>query len=246
MKQRSGVILVKIKKSAVVPTKSQMTDQLPTLESEIMRDIAGVMGVDEDMVPLLGKLARTAPTMNPWVRQLPGILRGLRLDRHSKILDIPCGCGAVSVPLAINYGLSVTGYDAFPPYIEAARQLAATKGVADQCSFQLGDIRQVVTIADSCDVLLWVAAPHLWDTTAEIIAQLRNCVRSGGTIVFADAYQLTPESISDFCTRDETSRQLEAHGDKRFESMIMVTVCGQTTIVGLLRRQRKCSVVLMT
>ena len=178
------------------------------------RDIADVMGVDEDMIPLLGKLARKAPAMNPWVRQLPGILRGLRLDRHSNILDMPCGCGAVSVPLAINYGSAVIGYDAFPPNIEAARQLAATKGVADRCSFQTGDIRQVVTIADCCDVLLWVAAPHLWDTTTEIIAQLRNCVRSGGTVVFADAYRLTDEPIYDFCTRDETNRQLEDHGDK--------------------------------
>ena len=71
------------------------------------------MSIEEEMIRLLPQLEDKLGLLNPWVRQLPGIFRGLNLKRNQTILDIPCGKGGVSIPLAKKYGVKVIRYDIF-------------------------------------------------------------------------------------------------------------------------------------
>ena len=87
------------------------------LKNKYVQDVARIMGVEKEMVRLLPKLQSKTKTMNPWVRQLPGIFRSLKFNKATKVLDIPCGEGGVSVPLAKQYKVRVMGFDILPEYV---------------------------------------------------------------------------------------------------------------------------------
>ena len=116
----------------------------PPLTKKQLKEFTDTMGVSEEMVPLLALLRSQTHMMNPWVRSLPGIFRGLHLTRDLRVLDLLCGEGGVSVPLAVNYGVRVTGYDLFPDFVARARALARKRGVEKLCRFRVGDIRDIV------------------------------------------------------------------------------------------------------
>lgn len=187
------------------------------MEKQDLQDIAKIMGVEEEMIPLLPQLPSRTNLMNPWVRQLPGLFQGLRLKRGMTVLDIPCGRGGVSVPLARKYSVKVLGYDIFPDYVQIANDFAVKHGVGKLCSFNLGDIRQIVKRKNICDLLLWVAAPRLWGKSEATIKALRGCVNHGGLVLIADAY-LYSESRSkgyeDYETLADTTEGFTSCGDR--------------------------------
>lgn len=187
------------------------------LKKKHIQDITKIMRVEEEMIRLLPKLQSKTNTMNPWVKQLPGIFRGLKFEKGLSILDIPCGEGGVSVPLAENYGVKVLGFDILPDYIQNANKFARKLGVQKLCRFRVGDIRNVVKSGNVCDVLLWIGAPHLWGKSKPTIKALRNCVKNGGLIFIGDAY-LYPKSESgsfdDLETLDDTTKGYTSYGDE--------------------------------
>ena len=130
------------------------------LKNKHIRDVAKIMGVEEAMVGILPKLQSTTKALNPWVRQFPGIFRGLKLKGGTRVLDIPCGQGGVSVPLAKKYKVRVVGFDVLPEYVRNANKLAIKQGVGNLCKFKIQDIREVIRKRNICDVLLWVAQAH--------------------------------------------------------------------------------------
>lgn len=150
------------------------------------KDMKKIMGIEDEMIKLLPKLEGSC--LNPWSGYLPKILSGVRVKKGDVVLDIPCGMAGVSIPLAKKYGAKVLGYDIFPAYIEYARQNSRKQKVGHLCAFGVRDIRDVVKRKDICDVLLWIAPPHLWKTSKAAIKRLRNCVKNGGWILMADAY----------------------------------------------------------
>jgi ubiquinone/menaquinone biosynthesis C-methylase UbiE len=91
-----------------------------------------------------------------WVRYL----LALALRHHhipGRILDLGCGTGNLSIPLA-RRGYSVTGVDLSPAMIEVARKKAMEAGL--EVSFSVGDMRNLSlpcetfdTVISACDVL---------------------------------------------------------------------------------------------
>lgn len=162
------------------------------MKQQHTEDVAKIMGVDDDMVHLLPQIDAELGILNPWVRQLPGILRGLKLHAGQTVLDIPCGTGKVSVPLAHQYGTTVLGYDILEGYVAVANTLALKRGVDRLCTFQVADVRDVTKRQNICDVLLWIAPPHLWASSKETMRALRRCVRPGGKVVIGDGYLYAP------------------------------------------------------
>lgn len=146
------------------------------------------MSVEKDMIPLLSLFKPKNRMLDPWEKELPKIFKKLRLEKGMSVMDIPCGQGGVSVPLAKKYNVNVIGYDILPSYVRYAREYAKEKKVTHLCGFKVGDIRDAVKKENICDVLLWIGPPHVWGRAKRTIGKLRNAVRSGGIIVVADAY----------------------------------------------------------
>jgi len=178
-------------------------------------DIKKIMGIEEEMIRLLPQLEDKLGLLNPWVRQLPGIFCGLNLKRNQIVLDIPCGKGGVSIPLAKKYGVKVIGYDIVKGYVEYAASQSKKNGVGNQCTFKVENIRKTTKQKNICDLLLWIAPPHLWKTSKLTIKALRNCVKNSGQILIADAYLYKPtKKYEDYETLDSTNKGYTAFGDE--------------------------------
>jgi len=107
-------------------------------------DLKKIMSAEKDMIPLLPLFRPKNRILNPWEKQFPKIFKKLRLKKGMTVLDIPCGQGGISVPLAKIYGVNVIGYDIIPAYVRYAKEYATEKGVSELCSYNTGDIREVV------------------------------------------------------------------------------------------------------
>jgi cyclopropane fatty-acyl-phospholipid synthase-like methyltransferase len=151
-------------------------------------DLKNIMSIEEEMIPLLHVFKPKNRILNPWQKQLPIIFKKMRLEKGMKIIDLPCGQGGVSVPLAKRYGAEVMGYDIVPAYVRYAQEYAKEKEVSDLCKFRVADIREAVKRRNICDVLLWIGPPHVWGRSHPTISRLRNVVKNRGRIVIADAY----------------------------------------------------------
>ena len=129
------------------------------LNKQQVADVTVIMSMKEEMVTLLPKIKHH--NLNPFTRQLPGLFRGLKLKPGQTILDIPCGKGDVSIPLAKKYGVTVKGYDLLQNYIQEATETGKKLSLDKLCQFIVGDIRTIVKKRNVCDVLLWIAAPTI-------------------------------------------------------------------------------------
>lgn len=115
-----------------------------------------------------------------WARRFS---KGLPLE----ILDIGCGAGRNSIPLAL-LGHRVTGIDLSDPMLLAAKGRAEAEGVADLCRFRKGTMEQLDVPTASFDL---VVAQGVWNLAvtdfqlAEAIAEAARAARSGaGLFVF--------------------------------------------------------------
>lgn len=180
-----------------------------------VEDIKKIMGVEKEMIRLLPQIEDKLGLMNPWVRQLPGIFRGLNLKTNQTVLDTPCGKGGVSIPLAKKYEVKVLGYDVFKGCVKNANELAQKEGVDNLCTFRIGDIRKITKRNNICDLLLWIAPPHLWKNSEKTIKALRNCVKGGGLVFIADAYLYKPtKKYKNYETLNSTNKGYTALGDE--------------------------------
>lgn len=187
------------------------------MKEQNTKDLKNIMGVEETAIELLPALYDNWIILNCLARQLPGILRGLKLKNGQVVLDLPCGKGGVSVPLAKKYRVKVCGFDILKGYVDFANQYAKKQRVEKLCEFKVGDIRDVVKRKNICDVLLWIAPPHVFGKAEPTMKILRNCVKNGGTILVYDAYltQKPPKNLfQDYDSLAQANAGFTAFDDK--------------------------------
>lgn len=76
----------------------------------------------------------------------------LALRKRERVLDIPCGMGRLSIPLA-EMGCEVTGVDLMPHYVSRARRAAKKAGV--RARFVAGDMRKIAFDSEFDAVVNW-------------------------------------------------------------------------------------------
>lgn len=184
--------------------------------SNNLHEVAKIMGVDEETLKVLPKIKYEGNWLNCWRDELPDIFSSLNLTSQTTVLDIPCGQGGVSVYLAKEYNVTVDGYDLLQGFIDNANKYAMEHNVENLCSFFAEDIRIAIEKKKEYDLLLWIAAPHIWQNYRQTIGNLRECVKHNGYIVIADAYLYTDEFKDvqpDYETLDETLKAVAEYGD---------------------------------
>lgn len=149
----------------------------------------------------------------------------LPLDQ-TRVLDLGCGKGAVTITLAQKLGVRVDGYDHYKPFLDEAIQKAKEHGVSDLCRFEFADINDIVPKARDYDVVIFAAVGPIGGNLKQCIGQLRRTIHQGGYILIDDGYAIESKQI-DFqgydyvATRAESIRQLTAHGDRLVQEVLV-------------------------
>ncbi len=187
----------------------------PDLKAEVARSMdadVALLAVIDDVLSELEELVASA-------EEIVELLRPAALPRGSHAIDLGCGKGIVSLALAEQLGLRVTGIDGLPAFVADARRRAAASALGERCSFQLGDLRDALCPQTPYDVALLLGCGNVLGGPAEAVATLRACVRPGGYIVLGDVFLADDavQPIAGFeCYADHatTLRMLVSSGDE--------------------------------
>ncbi|MCL2838309.1 MAG: class I SAM-dependent methyltransferase [Oscillospiraceae bacterium] len=129
------------------------------------------------------------------------IKRHIPLSENSKILDLACGKGAVSVRIAESLGVHVHGFDLFPDFVKYAEQKAAEFGVDKLCRFTCGDANETVETERNYDCVIFGAAGNILGEPRETLEKLAKTIKFNGFIIIDEAY------LPDDMTNDDVKYQ---------------------------------------
>lgn len=119
-----------------------------------------------------------------WIPAVPEVEALLRAG-DARVADMGCGQGWSSVSLALGHpGARVDGFDSDAPSIEAARALAAERGVSDRVRFFVQDVSDAV--AGDYDLVTIFEALHDMAHPVEALRTARGLLREGGLVLVAD------------------------------------------------------------
>jgi len=111
------------------------------------------------------------------------------ISDKTRILDLACGKGAVSVKVAGKLRVKVKGIDLIPEFIEYAAQKAKEFHVDDLCEFLLDDINEAVKTEKDYDCVVFGAVgPAVLGGPAETLNKLKATVKPGGYILIEEGY----------------------------------------------------------
>ena len=146
---------------------AETTELLPFLPY-LLQDFWELGSSSEDMVMLLKK-------------HVP-------LLKSSKILDLACGKGAVSVNIAKRLNINVRGIDLLPDFIAEAEQKAKEWRVDSLCHFKCADANEAVITEKDYDGVIFGAAGNILGSPKETLEKLRKTVKPQGFILIDEAY----------------------------------------------------------
>ncbi|MCK5241132.1 class I SAM-dependent methyltransferase [bacterium] len=189
--------------------------------------IAESLDISVELLPFLPELLADIWILGSSPNHIFDMLLPLRLPAdESRVLDVGCGKGAVSITLAQKFGLYIDAYDHFQPFLEEAKQKAEEYGVNKLCKFALADIRTILPSVRNYDIVIYAAVGAALGNLESCIGQLRQTVHPGGYILIDDGFS-SAEKPLEFpgyeyvATREEARRQLLSHGDQLIQELLV-------------------------
>ena len=177
-----------------------------------------------------------------WIPALDGVEAALVAG--ARVADVGCGHGASTLLLAEAYPASVvTGFDADPGSIEAARKRAAEAGLADRVTFE---VASATTFDGAYDLVCFFDCLHDMGDPAGACRHVREHLSPGGTLMLIEPFaaddlagNLTPVGAASYgvstllCTPSSLSQDIgTALGAQAGESRLrsVVTDAGFTSL----------------
>ena len=109
--------------------------------------------------------------------------RGLDLPAHARVLDVACGTGNVTLPLA-RMGHTATGVDIAPNLLAQARQLAAAEHLPVQ--FDEGDAEQLPYPDASFDAVVTMFGAMFAPRPEIVASEFARVLKPGGLLAMAN------------------------------------------------------------
>lgn len=139
------------------------------------------------------------------------VQKHVTVSRNTRVLDLACGKGAVSIHLAKELGCMVKGIDIIPDFVEYARQKSKEYNVEKLCEFEVGDITQAVKQERNYDIVILGAVGDVLGDPLKTILLLKDTVKEGGLILMDDGYAKDSANKTYF-TRDQWLSVFEETG----------------------------------
>ena len=187
-------------------------------EDEKVR-VASSFETTPELLPFIPYLLQDLWELGSSPEIIINILNKVELPSNCRLLDLACGKGALSIQIARKLRFKCYGVDLFESFIAEARQKANDLGLSEVCKFETQDINHTVKTKKNFDVVLLAAAESLLGTIDNAIKLLRQCVRSGGYIIYDGAFMNEGEVIykpeySVIRNYEETIRLLTTYNDQ--------------------------------
>ena len=131
-----------------------------------------------------GKIARSN------VREAESFVSRLDLPDGAQVLDLACGTGNLSIPLA-RRGAQVTGVDIAPNLLEQARERAAAEGLG--VVFEEGDAEQLPYPDGTFDAVVSMFGAMFAPQHELVVAECARVLKPGGLLAMAN---FTPGSLA--------------------------------------------------
>jgi len=158
------------------------------LNEKQKNQIAKAFDATPELIPFIPYLLQDLFELGSSPEIIINILKSLNLKKDSRILDLACGKGAVSIRVAKELDYYTLGVDLFEPFIAEAVNKAILQVVAELCTFEVEDIAASISTRKDFDVVILASAETLLGNLDSTIFSLRNTVRHGGYIIYDGAY----------------------------------------------------------
>jgi SAM-dependent methyltransferase len=125
--------------------------------------------------------------LGPFVGRIAADVAAVAPD-GARVLEVGCGPGHLSIRLARQHGLEVTGLDLDPAMIERARSNVDRLGDGDgrRPSFLVGDVASLAFPDGSFDLVVSTMSMHHWADPTAGLAEIGRMLRSGGRALVWD------------------------------------------------------------
>jgi SAM-dependent methyltransferase len=125
--------------------------------------------------------------LGPFVRRIAADIAAVAPD-VARVLEVGCGPGHLSIRLARQHGLDVTGVDLDPAMIGRARANADRPGNGDQRrpSFLVGDVAALAFPDGSFDLVVSTLSMHHWADPTAGLAEIGRVLRPGAQALVWD------------------------------------------------------------
>ncbi|HZA60214.1 MAG TPA: class I SAM-dependent methyltransferase [Actinomycetota bacterium] len=142
----------------------------------------GILVGDAGVYDTLGGLV-----LGSFYARIAADVAAVALDR-GRVLDVGCGPGRLSIRLARQHGLDVTGVDLDPSMIERARANADRPGDGNERrpSFLVGDVASLAFPDGSFDLVVTTLSMHHWADPTTGLAEIGRVLRPGGRAIVWD------------------------------------------------------------
>jgi SAM-dependent methyltransferase len=116
------------------------------------------------------------------------IQKHVNLSPETKVLDLACGKGAVSIRIAERFQIKVKGVDILPEFIENAKQKASEHEVMDLCEFVIGDINEALENEKDYDVVVFGAVGAVLGSPPDMLRKLKSVIKPSGYVLIDECY----------------------------------------------------------
>jgi SAM-dependent methyltransferase len=189
------------------------------MDENFSKSMSDSMETTPDFLPYLPELLLDLWDLGSAPDKIIELLRPLSLPPNStRVLDLGCGKGAVSILLAKTFGFHAVGVDGCEPFLKEARQKAREYGVEPKCEFILTDLRSYIQHARNFDIVVLASLGSILGNFTETAGKLRTTLRGRGYMIIDDGFLKTGRPLlrkgySHYVSHNEAISQLTAHGD---------------------------------
>jgi cyclopropane fatty-acyl-phospholipid synthase-like methyltransferase len=189
-------------------------------------ELADAFESKPELMPYMPELLADLWDLGSSPETILNLIKPLNLSpKTTKVLDLGCGKGAVSITLANKLGFKIFSVDVFKPFLEDAEFKAKEYGVSELCSFEYDDIREAVNKYMDFDIVVYASIGSVLGNYKECIGKLRETVISGGYILIDDGFLKAADPIirkgyEHYKPHGETIKELTSYGDSIIEEVI--------------------------
>ena len=197
------------------------------MDDQLTSSIARTMEASQGIIPYLPELLVDLWALGSSPEIIANLLKYRDLSpAATKVLDLGCGKGAVSITIAKELGFQVVGVDGNKEFLNQAILKARENKVADLCSFQIADIRTFIKTANNFDVVILASLGNILGDYPKTIARLRRVIRPDGYIILDDGFlkpgkQVKRSGYEHYAGRDVVKKQLTHMGDLLVEEIVL-------------------------